>query len=47
LLVRLAISHVAAPRHAPAQTAVTITRLLAPTIGRMLKDAQTRSGMSK
>jgi hypothetical protein len=37
-LVRLAISHVAAPRHPPAQTAATITRLLAPAIGRMLKD---------
>jgi AcrR family transcriptional regulator len=55
-LVRLAISHVAAPRDAPAQTAASITRLLAPTIELMLKDAHsmphmpgTRSttGMSK
>ncbi|HET6869781.1 MAG TPA: TetR family transcriptional regulator [Solirubrobacteraceae bacterium] len=35
-LVRLAISHVAAPRRAPAQTAASITRLLAPSIERML-----------
>ncbi len=35
-LVRLAISHVAAPREAPARTAASITRLLAPTIDRML-----------
>jgi hypothetical protein len=38
--VRLAISHVAAPRDPPAQTAASITRVLAPTIGRMLKDAR-------
>jgi hypothetical protein len=41
--VRLAISHVAAPRHPPVQTAATITRLLAPAIGRMLKDAPVAS----
>jgi AcrR family transcriptional regulator len=35
-LVRLAISHVAAPRDSPRRTAATITRLLAPTIERML-----------
>lgn len=35
-LVRLAISHVAAPRQAPAPTASSITRLLAPSIERML-----------
>jgi len=35
-LVRLAISHVAAPRQAPARTAASITRLLAPSIERML-----------
>ena len=38
-LVRLAISHVAAPRASPADTAASITRLLAPTIERMLTDA--------
>jgi len=36
-LVRLAISHVAAPHLPPAQTAASITRLLAPAIERMLK----------
>lgn len=41
-LVRLAISHVAAPRDAPAQTADSITRLLGPTIERMLCDARQR-----
>jgi AcrR family transcriptional regulator len=35
-LVRLAISHVAAPREKPARTAASITRLLAPSIERML-----------
>ncbi|MGN6870351.1 MAG: TetR/AcrR family transcriptional regulator [Solirubrobacteraceae bacterium] len=35
-VVRLAISHVAAPRQAPARTAASITRLLAPSIERML-----------
>jgi hypothetical protein len=39
-LVRLAFSHVAAPREPPAQTAASITRLLAPTIGGMPKDAR-------
>jgi AcrR family transcriptional regulator len=38
-LVRLAISHVAAPRHAPGRTAASITRLLAPWIARMLATA--------
>ena len=41
MLVRLAISHVAAPREPPAQTAASITRLLAPAIERMLKGART------
>jgi AcrR family transcriptional regulator len=36
-LVRLAISHVTAPRDPPAQTAAAITRLLAPSIERMLE----------
>jgi AcrR family transcriptional regulator len=36
MLVRLAISHVAAPRDSPARTAASITRLLAPSIERML-----------
>jgi enoyl-CoA hydratase/carnithine racemase len=35
-VVRLAISHVAAPRQAPARTAASITRLLAPSIEGML-----------
>jgi AcrR family transcriptional regulator len=38
-LVRLAISHVAAPREGPERTATSITRLLAPTIERMLSAA--------
>jgi AcrR family transcriptional regulator len=40
MLVRLAISHVAAPREAPAETAASITRLLAPAIERMMKGAR-------
>jgi AcrR family transcriptional regulator len=39
-LVRLAISHVTAPRDEPARTASAITNLLAPSIERMLADAQ-------
>jgi AcrR family transcriptional regulator len=35
-LVRLAISHVTAPRDPPARTAASITRLLAPSLQRML-----------
>lgn len=35
-LVRLAISHVTAPRDPPAATAASITRLLAPSLERML-----------
>ncbi|HUA47593.1 MAG TPA: TetR family transcriptional regulator [Solirubrobacteraceae bacterium] len=35
-LVRLAISHVTAPRDSPARTARSITRVLAPSIERML-----------
>jgi AcrR family transcriptional regulator len=38
MLVRLAISHVAAPRASPAQTAASITRVLAPAIERMLTE---------
>jgi AcrR family transcriptional regulator len=38
-VVRLAISHVAAPRQEPARTAASITRLLAPSIERMLATA--------
>lgn len=38
-LVRLAISHVTAPRDTPEKTAVAITTLLAPSIERMLEDA--------
>jgi AcrR family transcriptional regulator len=41
-LVRLAISHVAAPRQEPARTAASITRLLAPSIERMLATAGER-----
>jgi AcrR family transcriptional regulator len=41
-LVRLAISHVAAPRQAPARTAASITRLLAPSIEGMLAAAGRR-----
>ena len=37
MLVRLAISHVAAPREPPAETAASVTRLLAPTIEGMLR----------
>lgn len=37
-LVRLAMSHVTAPRAKPARTAATITRLLGPSIERMLED---------
>jgi AcrR family transcriptional regulator len=39
-LVRLAISHVTAPRDPPARTARSITRLLAPSIERMLASAR-------
>jgi AcrR family transcriptional regulator len=39
-LVRLAISHVTAPREPPEKTAVAITTLLAPSIERMLEDAE-------
>ena len=42
LLVRLAISHVAAPRASPARTAASITRLLEPSIERMLASAGKR-----
>jgi AcrR family transcriptional regulator len=38
MLVRLAISHMAAPRESPARTAASITRLLAPAIEQMLAD---------
>lgn len=38
-LVRLAISHVTAPRESPARTAASITQLLAPSIERMLAAA--------
>jgi AcrR family transcriptional regulator len=41
-VVRLAISHVAAPRQPPARTAASITRLLAPSIERMLASAGER-----
>ena len=41
-VVRLAISHVAAPRQAPARTAASITRLLAPSIEGMLAAAGRR-----
>ena len=41
-LVRLAISHVAAPRQAPGRTAASITRLLGPSIERMLATARLR-----
>ncbi len=41
-LVRLAISHVAAPRAAPDRTATLLTRLLAPSIERMLATAGRR-----
>ncbi len=39
-MVRLAISHVAAPRESPARTAASITQLLAPSIERMLASAR-------
>ena len=42
MLVRLAISHVAAPRASPARTASSITRLLEPSIERMLATAGRR-----
>jgi AcrR family transcriptional regulator len=42
MLVRLAISHVAAPRASPAGTAASVTRLLAPSIERMLATAGER-----
>ncbi|HTU88127.1 MAG TPA: TetR family transcriptional regulator [Solirubrobacteraceae bacterium] len=35
-LVRLGISHVTAPRDPPARTAASVTRLLAPSVERML-----------
>jgi AcrR family transcriptional regulator len=38
-LVRLAISHVTAPREPPAETAAAVTGLLAPSIERMLEAA--------
>ena len=41
-VVRLAISHVAAPRQAPGRTAVSITRLLAPAIERIVAAASVR-----
>ncbi len=41
-LVRLAISHVAAPRAKPGRTAASISRLLAPSIERMLAAAGER-----
>jgi AcrR family transcriptional regulator len=41
-VVRLAISHVAAPRQAPARTAASITRLLAPAIERIVAAAGVR-----
>jgi AcrR family transcriptional regulator len=41
-LVRLAISHVAAPRQSPGRTAASITRLLGPSIERMLAAAGER-----
>lgn len=42
-LVRLAISHVTAPRDPPARTAASITRLLAPSIEQMLASAGART----
>ncbi len=42
VLVRLAISHVTAPREPPARTAASITRLLSPAIERMLAVAGPR-----
>jgi AcrR family transcriptional regulator len=40
VLVRLAISHVSAPRDPPARTAASVTRLLAPSIERMLAEGR-------
>lgn len=40
VLVRLAISHVTAPRDPPARTAASVTRLLAPSIERMLAEGR-------
>jgi AcrR family transcriptional regulator len=42
MLVRLAISHAAAPREPPAETAASITRVLAPAIESMLRGARVR-----
>jgi AcrR family transcriptional regulator len=42
-LVRLAISHVTAPREPPARTAAAITRLLAPSIEQMIVAAGART----
>ncbi len=40
VLVRLAISHVTAPGDPPARTAASVTRLLAPSIERMLAEGR-------
>jgi AcrR family transcriptional regulator len=40
MLIRLAISHVAAPREPPAETAASITRVLGPAIERMLTEVR-------
>jgi len=42
-LVRLAISHVTAPRDPPAETAASVTRLLEPSLERMLTPAGARN----
>jgi len=42
-LVRLAISHVTAPRDPPARTASSVTRLLAPSIEQMIASAGART----
>ncbi len=42
-LVRLAISHVTAPRDPPARTAASVTRLLAPSIEQMIVAAGART----
>jgi AcrR family transcriptional regulator len=42
-LVRLAISHVTAPRDPPARTAASITRLLTPSVEQMLASAGART----
>ena len=42
-LVRLAISHVTAPREPPARTAASVTRLLAPSIEQMIVAAGART----